>query len=148
LPARDPDSQQASSFTKSLFGGDVPEEMAFPFPRMGREEQQKVDVSEKLLRTHREDIKFRQWHQKRLAHAVTDVYAKIAVLSRVTALLKDQGEEASGQERYIADTFCTRAGRRVERQLDQIEQNDDERMRSIARLTYRRGGYGLSLHPS
>jgi acyl-CoA dehydrogenase family protein 9 len=106
------------------------------------------DVSEKLLRTHREDIKFRQWHQKRLAHAVTDIYAQVAVLSRVTALLEDQGEEASGQERYIADTFCTRARRRVERQLDQIEDNDDERMHSIARLTYRRGGYGLSLYPS
>jgi hypothetical protein len=52
------------------------------------------------------------------------------------------------RERYIADTFCTRARRRVERQLDQIEENDDERIHSIARLTYRRGGYGLSLSPS
>jgi len=106
------------------------------------------DVSEKLLRTHREEIKFRQWHQKRLAHAVTDIYAQIATLSRVTSLLEDQGVEASGQERYIADTFCTRAARRVQRQLDQIEENDDERMHSIARLTYRRGAYGLSLYPS
>ena len=105
------------------------------------------DIAEKLLRTHREEIKFRQWHQKRLAHAVTDIYAQIATLSRVTSLLEDQGVEASGQERYIADTFCTRAARRVQRQLDQIEENDDDRMHSIARLTYRRGAYGLSLYP-
>ena len=77
----------------------------------------------------------RQWQQKRLAHAAMDLVAQIATLSRVTALMNDQGAEASGTEAYIADTFCTRAHNRVERNLDQVEHNDDERMHAIARAS-------------
>ena len=43
------------------------------------------------------------------------------MLSRVTAIFEDHGVEPSGQERYIADTFCTRAATRVRDHLDQIE---------------------------
>src|SRR3954452_11354385 len=42
-------------------------------------------VTEGLLREHRKGIAERQFHQKRLASAVSDIYAQIAVLSRVTA---------------------------------------------------------------
>jgi acyl-CoA dehydrogenase family protein 9 len=104
-------------------------------------------VSERLLRAHRQEIQSRQWHQKRLADAVTDIYAQVATLSRVTSIFEDQGVEASGQERFIADTFCTRAARRAMRQLDLVDDNDDERTHSIARLAYNRGSYGLSLYP-
>ena len=38
--------------------------------------------------------------------------AQVAVLSRVTSIFEDQGVEVSGQERYIAETFCTRFGLR------------------------------------
>ena len=61
------------------------------------------------------------------------------------AIFEDQGVEPSGQERYIADTFCTRAARRVESNFDQIESNDDERMTAIAKLAYKRGEYGYAL---
>jgi acyl-CoA dehydrogenase family protein 9 len=67
------------------------------------------------------------------------------VLSRVSSIFEDQGVEASGQERFIAETFCTRAARRVEIELDKIERNDDDRMHSIARLAYKRGAYGYAL---
>ncbi len=82
---------------------------------------------------------------KRLADALADIYSQIAVLSRVTSIFEEQGVEASGQERYIAETFCTRAARRVESQLNLIERNDDDRMHSIARLAYKRGAYGYAL---
>jgi len=75
----------------------------------------------------------------------SDLVAQVAVLSRVTSIFEDQGVEASGQERYIAETFCTRAARRVEGNLDLLERNDDERMHSIARLAYKRGAYGYAL---
>jgi acyl-CoA dehydrogenase family protein 9 len=84
-------------------------------------------------------------HHNRLASALADVYAQVAVLSRVTSIFADQGVEASGQERYIAETVCTRAARRVGLELDKIEENDDERMHSIARLAYKRGAYGYAL---
>jgi acyl-CoA dehydrogenase family protein 9 len=101
-------------------------------------------VTEGLLREHRKGIIERQFHQKRLADAVADIYAQIAVLSRVTAHLEDHDVEVSGQELYIAETFCTRAAKRVQHQLDQVESNDDDRMVSIAKLALKRGEYGYA----
>jgi acyl-CoA dehydrogenase family member 9 len=102
-------------------------------------------VSEGLLRRYGREITDQGMHHKRLAAALADVYAQVAVLSRVTSIFADQGVEASGQERYIAETFCTRASRRVNIELDKIESNDDERMHSVARLAYKRGAYGYAL---
>jgi acyl-CoA dehydrogenase family protein 9 len=102
------------------------------------------DLSESLLRKHGKDIVERQFQLKRLADAVADIYAHIAVLSRVSSILEDQGVEPSGQERYIAETFCTRAAGRVASSLDRIEHNDDERASAIAKLAYKRGEYGYA----
>jgi acyl-CoA dehydrogenase family member 9 len=102
-------------------------------------------VSESLLREHRKGIMDRQYQQKRIHAAISDILAQIAVLSRVTAIFEDQGVEPSGQERYIADTFCTRADRRVRSEFRRIESNDDERMSAIAKLAYKRGEYGYAL---
>src|SRR3954465_4310970 len=101
-------------------------------------------VAEGQLRTHRGEIALRQFVQKRLSDAVSDIFAQIAVLSRVTQIFEEQGVEPSGQERYIAETFCTRAAGRVQSNLDQVEENDDERMTAIAKLAYKRGEYGYA----
>jgi acyl-CoA dehydrogenase family protein 9 len=102
-------------------------------------------ISEQLLRKHRKGIVDAQLQQKRIADALADIYAQIAVLSRVTAIFEDQGVEPSGQERYIADSFCSRASDRVLGRFRQIESNDDERVTAIAKLAYKRGEYGYSL---
>jgi acyl-CoA dehydrogenase family protein 9 len=103
------------------------------------------EVAESLLRRHKRDIVARGFQHKRLADALADIYAQVAVLSRVSSIFADQGVEPSGQERYIAETFCTRAADRVRGRFDQIEHNDDERMTAIAKLAYRRGEYGYAL---
>ncbi|MGH2954154.1 MAG: acyl-CoA dehydrogenase family protein [Solirubrobacterales bacterium] len=103
------------------------------------------EVTESLLREHRKEIIERQYQQKRLCDIVSDVFAQIAVLSRVTNIFEEQGIEPSGQERYIAETFCTRSSARVRSSLKQIESNDDERMSAIAKLAYKRGEYGYAL---
>src|SRR4051795_2316561 len=105
-------------------------------------------ISESALREHKKGIAERQFIQKRLADAIADIYAQIAVLSRVTAIFDDQGVEPSGQERYIAETFCTRAAGRVESNFKQIESNDDDRMTAIAKLAYKRGEYGYAFFES
>jgi acyl-CoA dehydrogenase family protein 9 len=102
------------------------------------------DVCEGLLRRERKEIVLRQFQQKRIADAVADIYAQIAVLSRVTQIFEQQGVEPSGQERYIAQTFCARAASRVESSFNAVEDNDDERMTAIAKLAYKRGEYGYS----
>lgn len=103
-----------------------------------------ASTSESLLREHKGDIAKRQFHQKRLSDAVADIYAQIAVLSRVTSHLDEHGVETSGQERYIANSFCTRAARRVNSNLDQVESNDDASQIAIAKLAYKRGAYGYA----
>jgi acyl-CoA dehydrogenase family member 9 len=102
-------------------------------------------VTESLLREHKREIIERQFHQKRLAAVVADIFAQVAVLSRVSSIFADQGVEPSGQERYIADTFCARAAKRVDWNLAQVEDNDDKRMSAIAKLAYKRGEYGYAL---
>jgi len=107
--------------------------------------KQLAGITEKLLRDNKKGIIERQFQQKRLADNVADIYAQIAVVSRVSAIFEDQGVEPSGQERFIADTFCSRAARRVKGRFDQVESNDDERMTAIAKLAYKRGSYGYAL---
>jgi len=63
----------------------------------------------------------------------------------VTRIFEDRGVEPSGQERYVADTFCSRAAHRVRSSFKQIETNDDARMTTIANLAYKRGEYGYAL---
>ena len=100
---------------------------------------------EALLRRHGHGIVDQGLAHKRYTHALSDVLAQIAVISRVGSIFAEQGVEASGQERYIAQTFCTRAARRVDGALDQLDHNDDDRTHSIARLAYKRGAYGYAL---
>src|SRR5262249_30693173 len=102
-------------------------------------------LTEKLLRENKKRIIERQFQQKRLADAIADIYAQLAILSRISHTYDDQGVEASGQEKFIADTFCGRAARRVGYRFDQVESNDDDRMTSIAKLAYKRGEYGYAL---
>jgi acyl-CoA dehydrogenase family protein 9 len=103
------------------------------------------DISESLLREHKKGIIERQYDQKRLADAVADIFGQIAVLSRISSIFEDQGVEPSGQERYIAETFCNRAAGRVRSQFRRMESNDDDRMSAIAKLAYKRGSYGYAL---
>jgi hypothetical protein len=75
---------------------------------------------------------------------VADIYAQVAVLSRVSSILEDGAEQSAGQEGYLAETFCARAAGRVDDNLGQIEANDDERMSAVARSAYERGQYGYA----
>jgi acyl-CoA dehydrogenase family protein 9 len=102
-------------------------------------------TTESLLRIHQTRITDRQWHLKRLAHAAMDIYAQVATISRVTERLEEQGPDLAGRERYLAETFCTRAAARVDRQLRTVDHNDDERTANIAALTLDHGGYPTPL---
>jgi acyl-CoA dehydrogenase family protein 9 len=119
-------------------------ELSEPAAAVSDQVKQLRELTESLLRRERKNVMERQFHQKRLADSVADIYAQIAVLSRVTSIFEDHGVELSAQERYIADTFCARAAGRVRSRFDQLEHNDDERISAIARLAYKRGAYGYA----
>ncbi len=117
----------------------APERMSRHHPELDRHARAVSDqvrrlrhVAGALLVEHRAAVRERQLDQKRLADAVADIYGQIAVVSRMTATL----EHAPAEERYIAETFCERAARRVGRRLDQIESNDDDRLLTIADRVY------------
>jgi acyl-CoA dehydrogenase family protein 9 len=112
---------------------------------VGEQVKELREVSESLLRRHRREITERQFAQKRIADSLADIFSQIAVLSRVTQIFEDHGIEPSGQERYIAETFCRRAASRVRSRFRQIESNDDDRISAIAKLAYKRGEYGYAL---
>jgi acyl-CoA dehydrogenase family protein 9 len=118
------------------------DELALP---VGDQVARLRDVSERLLRRERGEVVKRQFAQKRLSDAVADILAQVAVLSRVSSIFMEHGVESSGQERYIAQTFCARAAARVRAALDHVEDNDDERTVAIAKMVYRRGGYPYAL---
>ena len=103
------------------------------------------ETSESLLRRHGKRITEQQLQQKRLADAVADILAQVAVISRVSSAFERDGVEASSQERYMAETFCTRAASRVDAAFDRIESNDDDRTLAVAQMTYKRGAYPYSL---
>ena len=102
-------------------------------------------MTESLLREHKGEIVERQFAQKRLADSVADIYAQIAVLSRVTQIFEDQGVEPSGQERHIAETFCTRAARRVAHDFDQIERTTTSACRRSPSSPTSAASYGYAL---
>jgi acyl-CoA dehydrogenase family protein 9 len=125
--------------------GKAHEELGKHADAISEQVKELASISESQLRKHKRSIVERQFIQERIADAIADVYAQISVLSRVTSIFEEHGIEPSGQERYIADTFCERAAARVRSNFSQIESNDDERMVAIAKLAYKRGEYGYAL---
>jgi hypothetical protein len=107
----------------------------------GDQVEQLRATTERLLRRHGEAITVRQAHHKRLAAVVTDIYAQIATLARVSDVLDNPDREIVGDEPFIAETFCVRAAERVRRRFEQIEHNDDDRSFAIARAAYDRSRY-------
>ncbi|HEU5152625.1 MAG TPA: acyl-CoA dehydrogenase family protein [Iamia sp.] len=105
------------------------------------------DAAEGELRTHGEGIKLAQRSQKRLAEAAMDIYAQVATLSRMSAVVEERGPELAASDRYVAETFCTRAAHRVERDLAQLGHPDDERQHAIARDALAAGGYRYEILP-
>lgn len=105
------------------------------------------DAAEGQLRKHGKGIATAQRSQKRLAEAAMDIYAQVATLSRMSSVVEDRGPELSSSDRYVAETFCTRAAHRVGRNLSQLDDPDDERQHAIARDAIAAGGYRYEILP-
>lgn len=99
------------------------------------------DASEGELRGHGDAIREAQRSQKRLAEAAMDLYAQVATLSRMSAAVEERGPDLTASDRFVAETFCTRAAHRVQRDLDHLGDPDDDRQHAIARDAIAAGGY-------
>jgi acyl-CoA dehydrogenase family member 9 len=94
-----------------------------------------------LLRRHGKQIHLRQFAQKRLADIAIDFYGIACTVSRVTRALEERGEEKCQVELAIAESFCSRANRRIRGNFKGIDKNDDDAMKLLAAKAYEAGGY-------
>ena len=101
---------------------------------------------EALLRKHGKGIVDQGLAHKRLADALADIVAQIAVLSPRDGDLRGAGRRGLAGRSASSPRRSARARSGASTaQLDQLERNDDDRMHSIARLAYKRGAYGYAL---
>ena len=97
---------------------------------------------ETLLRRHGRHIHLRQFAQKRIADIAIDMYAMACVLSRVSRALEEKGgPEKCEMELAIAESFFTKANRRIRGNFKAMVRNDDDEMKLIAEKCYELGQY-------
>jgi acyl-CoA dehydrogenase family protein 9 len=102
-------------------------------------------VTERALMKHGKDIILKQFIQCRLADMVIDLYAMVAIISRVDTLLKENARDVE-QDLLVAKTFVEEAWRRVRRNLRQIDDNIDRERKRICEMVYERGGYPFKVN--
>ncbi len=102
--------------------------------RLGKAVSQVGSNVEWLLRTYQREIVDRQYQLGRIADAAIDLYASACVLNRLDALLRDHHLDEA--ERQLAlDTgryFLRLADRRIDRNLRDLESNDDHATTELA----------------
>jgi acyl-CoA dehydrogenase family protein 9 len=104
-----------------------------------------ANAAETILRKHGKKVLDREYQHERLADVVIDLYAQIAVLSRVTASIAKKGEEKAAGEIEIARWFCHHALHRMVGNLKGLERNRDGLTTAISDRVYEFGGYPYDL---
>ena len=94
-----------------------------------------------LLQRHGKTIIEREYHQERLANVTIDLYAGLAVLSRVTSAIAARGAEKAAGEIRIARAFVREARHRIVGALKDLDKNLDEDRTAISDLAYTSIGY-------
>ncbi len=93
-------------------------------------------ATDRLLRKHGRKIIDRQFATKRLADIMIDLFVLACVLSRVNSSLEKQGEKKAAREMEIASAFASQVRRRVRVNIDEIDDNADEEIKSLADYTF------------
>lgn len=92
-----------------------------------------ANATETLLRRHKKEIIGKQFAQKRLADAATDLFVGTCVISRVTKMLEERSREHCEQPLAIAKIFTQQARRRINYNLRRIvKNNEDEDMKALS----------------
>ncbi len=91
-----------------------------------------ASATDRILRKHGKNIMNKQFATRRLADIMIDLYVFACVLSRVSLSLEENGVAKSSQEIEIIEIFANDVRRRVQQNLDQIDNNTDELIKSVA----------------
>ncbi|HEU4384796.1 MAG TPA: acyl-CoA dehydrogenase family protein [Anaeromyxobacteraceae bacterium] len=89
-------------------------------------------AADRILRKHGKNIVEKQFATRRLADILVDLYVVACVLSRVSAAVEEKGEAGAARELEILRVFAGRARRRIRYNINRIDDNDDEMVKSLA----------------
>lgn len=86
-----------------------------------------------------------QFSTKRLADISIDLFVSLAVLSRVSTIVEEVGEEKSADERLIARIFVRQAKRRINGNIRRLISHEDKETKALSDSTVREGRYRWDL---
>ena len=98
-------------------------------------------MADSILRKHGKNIIGKQFATRRMADVMIDLFTLACVLSRVTDSIERNGEEKAAKEIEIAQAFTGQVKKRCAHNLGDIDENDDELIKSLAEYAYEREGY-------
>jgi len=104
-----------------------------------------TNACESIVRKYGKKVAEKEYHQERLADVLIDLFAQIAVLSRVTSSIAKRGEERAAGEIEIARSFCHEARHRMVGNLKALDKNRDAETTAIAGRVCEAGGYPYDL---
>jgi acyl-CoA dehydrogenase family protein 9 len=99
-------------------------------------------AADRILRKHGGKVVGKQFALKRFADTLVDLFVLSAVLTRVNSAVEEKGEAGAAEELEILSVFAGRARRRMRSNINRIDDNDDELVKSVADHAFEREGYG------
>jgi len=95
-----------------------------------------ASASDRILRKHGRAIIDKQFATRRLADIMIDLFVLACVISRVDASVRAKGADGAKKELEIATVFAEQAERRIKTNVDEIDNNVDESIKSLADHTF------------
>ena len=92
-----------------------------------------ASASDRILRKHGRAIIDKQFATRRLADIMIDLFVLACVISRVDSSVRASGgADKAKKELEIATVFARQAERRIKTNVDEIDNNVDESIKSLA----------------
>ncbi len=96
---------------------------------------------DQVLRKHGKNIIGKQFASRRLADMMIDLFVLAATLSRVSTAVSEKGAASVTRELEILEVFTGQVKRRFQANFAQINENDDELVKSLANHALDLDGY-------
>jgi acyl-CoA dehydrogenase family protein 9 len=102
------------------------------------------ETSIRAVLHHGRDIRNKQYIQRRLADAAIDLFGMFANIARVENLVRNNHRTAENAI-LISNIFSEQAKRRIQYNLDDVEENQDETLSKLAEILYSSKKYPLDI---
>ncbi|MCP4725706.1 MAG: acyl-CoA dehydrogenase [bacterium] len=102
------------------------------------------EVLTKAVLRHGRSLRDMQYIQKRLAEISIDLYGIFANIARVENLIS-RDHHSADKAILISDTFARQAEKRIDQNLDEIENNHDDDLNKIAEILYEAEKYPFDI---